>query len=140
MERKDYPPMKRNTITTGFLILCALLFSCNPFTYSQTISCPPNMDFEFGDLTSWRCEWGGGPGNSYGVSTGPSAPPPPSVPMSIIITPYIGSLPNLHHITSGTGTDLYGGFPVVCPGGGAHSLRTITDPDPTRISQVSRGQ
>jgi gliding motility-associated-like protein len=74
-------------------------------TYAQ-ISCPPNIDFEYGNFTNWF------------LDTGNCCP---------INTPYqTGALANRHVITSGTGTDPYGGFPIVCPGG-TYSLKLGND-------------
>ena len=38
-----------------------------------------------------------------------------------------GPVINRHTLTSGTGTDMYGGFPVVAPGGGNYSFKLGND-------------
>ncbi len=66
------------------------------------ISCPVNIDFEQG-LGNW---------NYY---TGTCCP---------IATPNLtGPVTNRHTLTTGNGVDPFGGFPVVAPGGGIHSLK-----------------
>ena len=71
---------------------------------SQAQSCPANIDFESG-LGTWIYYRGS-------VSAGPV--------YSLTATPPV---PGLHTLTGGSGTDPYGGFPVVAPGGGMHSLQ-----------------
>ena len=67
------------------------------------MSCPPNVDFEQGNYSNWS------------FYTGYCCP---------ISTPtFTGPLSNRHVLTSGAGTDIFGGFPVVAPGGGSYSLK-----------------
>lgn len=80
---------------TALLLIVGI--HCN---YAQT--CPSNVDFELGNFTNWSL--------SYGTCC----------PIS---TPSSGGINGRHVITSGTGTDPYGGFPVVAPGGGVYSMR-----------------
>ncbi|HXK91410.1 MAG TPA: hypothetical protein PLA75_04980, partial [Bacteroidales bacterium] len=63
-----------------------------------------NLDFEEGNFTGWTCQTG----INYGYPAGS----------------WTGSLPvaNRHTIETG-GTDPYGGFPKVAPGGGTYSVR-----------------
>ncbi len=72
--------------------------------------CPPNLDFELGDFTNWRCRSGivNSPG---GVNT--------------ITWTTNGVIPGLHTIISSatSGTDPYGGFPELCPNGSSYSVR-----------------
>jgi gliding motility-associated-like protein len=83
------------------LLLLILLLHTIP-AFAQ-FTCPPNIDFEDGNTGSWK------------FYTGTCCP---------IATPTLTTaLPNRHVITSGTGTDYYGGFPVVAPGGGTYSLK-----------------
>jgi gliding motility-associated-like protein len=94
------------------------------FPYSLSITNPPspilqpsctNMGFENNNFNGWI----GGYGNT--VSIGNQGDPTPGfVPSNYNTTT------NQHAITSGTGTDPYGGFPVVCPGLGSNSLRLGT--------------
>src|SRR5690606_21324695 len=75
-------------------------------------------DFEFGDFTSWEPFIGT-------ASPGVANPPAPAVPMTVVNNWQggLGVIAGRHTVTSGTGTDYYGGFPVVAPGGGSHSLK-----------------
>lgn len=77
----------------------------------QAVTCPPNIDFSFGNLNNWYC-W-------TGTSTIGSVPPRPVFSSPV----YTGPLTNRHEITSGTGVDPYGGFTVVAPGGGLFSAK-----------------
>jgi gliding motility-associated-like protein len=82
-------------------LLLTLLISAH--AYGQTNVCPPNINFEDGNLNHWL------------FSTGSCCP---------IVTPVnTGALPNRHVLTSGTATDQYGNFPIVAPGGGSYSLK-----------------
>src|SRR4051812_8977916 len=67
--------------------------------------CPPNIDFETGSTANW---------NYYMGSCCPISTPMPATSGG----PY-------YNLTSGTGTDAWGGFPIVAPGGGSHSLRLL---------------
>src|SRR5690606_2372230 len=95
-----------------------LLLSLCVSGYAQQIPCPPNLDFEFGDFTSWEPFIGT-------ASPGVANPPAPAVPMTVVNNWQggLGVIAGRHTVTSGTGTDYYGGFPVVAPGGGSHSLK-----------------
>lgn len=68
------------------------------------LSCPPNIDFEAGNTSSW---------NTY---VGTCCP---------IVTPTLTASPvaGRHDVTSGPTVDPYGGFPIVAPGSGLHSLK-----------------
>ncbi len=74
--------------------------------YSQN-SCPPNIDFELGNLSYWHYYVG----NCCPINTPTSTSP----------------VINRHTLTSGTGNDPYGGFPVVSPNGGSYSFRLGND-------------
>lgn len=85
-----------------------------------------NTDFEDGDLTGWQACSGWHP-------DGPSAAYPAGGPCV-----NSGSILGRHTITSGTGTDACGGFPVVAPGG-TYSLRlgnNSVNAEAERISQT----
>lgn len=76
---------------------------------SQAVTCPPNIDFSFGNLNNWYC-W-----------TGTSIP---GVTTPVFSSPvFSGPVTGRHDITSGTGTDPYGGFSVTAPGGGLFSAK-----------------
>lgn len=87
-----------------FLIFSAILFFVFvPKTYSQISFCPPNIDFEQGNLSNWE------------FYTGQCCP--------LNASTNTGAIANRHVLTSGSGTDPYGGFPIVAYGGGSYSLR-----------------
>src|SRR5687768_9972400 len=125
---------QKKSVLNRFIILFAILFFGKSIAYTQTIPCPPNLDFEFGDFTLWEPQSGGDglPGkDATGTLPGiqgvwaPAGANPAMCPglKSNDYTPVtIGPIANRHVITSG-GNDPFGGFPMVCPGGGAHSLR-----------------
>lgn len=84
-------------------LLCCLMVFFTPKTFSQTVSCPTNIDFELGNFTNWR------------LYTGTCC---------AINTPTLsGPVTNRHVITSGTAIDPFGGFPIVSPGSGSYSMR-----------------
>jgi len=76
---------------------------------AQPIPCPPNLDFETGTFALWTLYTGTYPGTN-GVWNAPGP-----------------AQPNIHEITSGSGVDPYGSFPVVAPGGGTYSLKLGND-------------
>lgn len=104
------------------LALIAAFFVLNPLQgFSQTLSCPPNIDWEFGDTTGWSAEWGDYPGAGVDVGT---APFPGGVPQTLITTPNNGFVAGRVDImTTAMGVDPFGGFPVVAPNGGQFSVR-----------------
>ncbi len=69
-----------------------------------TVSGCSNLDFEDGNFSNWTCQIGVNNGYPAGSWTG-------TLPVA-----------NRHTIVSG-GTDPYGGFPCVAPGGGSFSVR-----------------
>ncbi len=91
------------------LSLLVLLFLGFSFASKAQIACPSNIDFELGNTSIWSyyvgsCCSGGGAGTMTGwVGT--------------------AATPTRHTLMSGTGTDAYGFFPVVAPGGGSYSLQ-----------------
>ena len=77
---------------------------------AQPIPCPPNIDFETGTPYLWTMFIGSTTTtlNTYNpIWQLPGGPP----------------VPGRHTITSGSGTDPYGNFPVVAPGGGTYSIK-----------------
>lgn len=90
-------------------IICILIFLGNGLMSRGQGSCPPNIDFELGDLSYWHFFRGS-------VNLGPA--------FSLTACPPVFGL---HTLTAGTGTDLYGGFPIVDPGGGFYALRLGKD-------------
>lgn len=69
--------------------------------------CPPNLDFEQGNLSNWSFYTGTCCPINAANSTAP--------------------LGNRHVLMSGAGIDTYGRFPVVAPGGGSYSLKLGND-------------
>ncbi len=76
-------------------------------SYLATMAqCPVNIDFETGTYSNWiyyRGSVAAGPVYTLTSSTTPT--------------------PGMHQLTSGSGTDYYGGFPIVSPGGGLYSFK-----------------
>jgi gliding motility-associated-like protein len=79
--------------------------------YAQVTNCPPNIDFETGTYSNWT------------FYTGTCCP----ISTNTLTTP-ITAAPSRHLLTSGTTTDIYGGFPIVQPvGGGNYALKLGND-------------
>src|SRR5215203_601918 len=79
--------------------------------YGQGKTCPPNIDFELGDFSSWQCMVG----TTYTRGSQNVIDLTPSNPMMFrheIIT--AASLPTL---------DKFGKFPTLCPYGGGYSVK-----------------
>ncbi len=89
-----------------------ILLACLPF-FASAQTCEPNMDFELGTYSGWRYYIGSCcPGGAIAANTLVGTPPASTlIPCAFSLT---GS-PGI------TGTDRYGGFPVVGPG--LHSLK-----------------
>lgn len=86
-------------------LLLALIITANCTSLAQ---CPPNIDFELGDFTNWKCY--------TGTFVSPSQ-------LSLFASPPI---PNRHTINSsvpGSGLDPFGFFPIDCPNGSGKSVR-----------------
>ena len=108
------------------LLLTALMLLFSIYSFSQ---CPPNINFEYNNLTNWKCFKGT-------VSTGTGACPActPSIPTWNPTTP-VSPITNRHQITTGTGLDPYFlmspsvNCPIVCPWipGNQHSLKLGND-------------
>lgn len=88
------------------LLFFAVLFTSSA-ARTQILFCPENSGFEYGNFTHWL------------LYTGSCCP--------IVANNLTGAQPNRHVITSGNGTDPYGGFPVVSPGGGNYSMKLGND-------------
>jgi hypothetical protein len=129
--------MKHNYIPSGlagklFLLLAAAVCAFSPKLHAQM---PSNMDFSSGNFTNWTC-W-------VGYSTTGTATTGAAFTTATISAPIGGSAPgsgipgkSRHFITSGSDTDIYGGFPIVSPLGGSHSLRLGTDSIGARAERV----
>ena len=85
----------------------------NDSAYGQPF-CPQNIDFSFGNFNNWSCY------------TGTSQSSSPTGTYPIFANPFlsgpIAGPPNRHGLTTGAGTDYFGGFPIVAPGGGLYSM------------------
>lgn len=91
-------------------LLSFLIFSALRGAAQSAVVCPPNIDFELGNLNNWIC------------TGGTSAPGPSGT--AIFVPPFApGPQPTQHTITSGGAVDPFGLFPVVAPGGGLYSLK-----------------
>lgn len=92
------------------ILLSTFSFLCiTQASFSQT--CPPNIDFEQGDFSSWECFTG-----FTRVDSGKN---------KIVLTPS-NPIPGRHEIitaNSAIKTDPYGGFPTLCPYGGNFSAK-----------------
>ncbi len=99
--------MKRITSFIAFT-----LAFCN-ISLAQPIPCPPNIDFETGTFQLWTTFIGNSQStmNTYTAVWQGAAPP----------------VAGRHTITSGTSTNLWGGFPEVAPGGGSYSVKLGDD-------------
>ncbi len=91
-----------NFLSQSFIIFLLLLSIPKQLISQQNSTCPPNIDFELGNLNNWK------------PFTGSCCP---------INTGSAGASTGRHTIMSGTGTDPYGGFPVVPSGGGSYALK-----------------
>lgn len=94
-------------IRSAFLLF--LLAICYFPAGAQSSNCPPNLDFETGTYANWRFYTG----TCCGINTPNQTPP---------VTTFGKTR---HVLTTGTGVDYYGGFPVV--GAGAFSLKLGND-------------
>jgi hypothetical protein len=87
---------------------------------------PANLDFGMNNFTNWKC-WTGY-SNSGTAATGPVfGTPTLSGPLGGAPPGPMSTGKSRHAITSGTSTDYYGGFSIVCPSGGSYSARVGTD-------------
>ncbi len=102
----------------SFALFLAIGLSGSGAVFGQSVPCPPNIDFENGDLTNWEC-W-------LGVSA--TGSPVTGVTFN---SPFIsGPRPTRHIIQTATTPptlDPYGHFPVVPTGGGTYSLKIGRD-------------
>lgn len=81
--------------------------------------CPPNIDFEQGTLANWQCFIGE---NTVAIPT---------------VWTQVAPIPNRHTIVAaGSGTDPWGGFPVVSPTGGSYALKLGNDSAGAKTEKV----
>lgn len=90
------------------------LFLNTPLLLAQT--CPPNIDFEFGTFTNWKCYTGyvEAVGSENVISLFPSNGP-------------AFSRQTMYTATATIEKDPYGDFPINCPNGSGHSIRLGND-------------
>ena len=92
-----------------FLLTAITIFSISFSCFSQSINCPPNIDFETGNFNNWDCFIGT---TSYTGNTN-----------FITLTPS-GAIATRHELmTNPAILDNYGGFSTVCPYGGTTSVK-----------------
>ncbi|HEY0676849.1 MAG TPA: PKD domain-containing protein [Chitinophagaceae bacterium] len=96
--------MKPLTLTASF-VLCAL------FAFSQSTTCPPNIDFENGNFSNWECLIG----NTV-VVNGQNV-------INLTPSPPVGGRHEIIDSTRNPGLDFYGKFPILCPYGGRYSVK-----------------
>jgi gliding motility-associated-like protein len=96
------------------LLLAIISFIGLGMTSHAQLVCPPNIDFELGDLTGWSYFIGSCCPGGTAVATTPTTP----IACRHTLTKVTGSIG-----CAGGPLDAYGGFPVVAPGGGSYSLK-----------------
>ncbi|HTN47470.1 MAG TPA: hypothetical protein VL098_14060, partial [Flavipsychrobacter sp.] len=113
------------------VLLVALSLAFPAHSYSQSLACPPNIDFEFGNFLLWSCE------------IGTAQNPPPSTPpatVSFLNTAPSVPTPGRHTITSAaSGIDAYGGFSQLAPLGGNYSLKLGNNVTGAQAEKVKYG-
>jgi len=104
------------------LRLLGTLFIACTFSVSATaqVYCPPNIDFENGDLSQWNFYTG-----TYSTATLVLSPPTPVAPIACrhTLTSATGLIGCTTPVASVGPIDEYGGFPVLAPGGGSYSFK-----------------
>ncbi len=92
--------MNRTKTSLLILLFLGICFSSK----GQGSTCPPNIDWEYGDFSIWY----------YYIGTCC----PISTPTSVAASSYTGRF----QVTSGSAVDPCGFFPIVAPGGGSYSF------------------
>jgi hypothetical protein len=117
------------SVAAGLLLVVA---ACTEVD-AQTL--PTNIDFASANFNNWKV-W-------VGISATGTPASGASFTTGVISAPIGGNAPkrgainrSRHFITSGSDTDYYGGFPIVCPTGGPYSLRIGTDSNNFRAERV----
>lgn len=119
---RSFFPMKSGRVIVR--VLSAILIACSAGGALHAQSLPPNIDFALGNFNNWLCYVGYS--NTGTAATGPYFTSP-------VLS---GPLVNRHTITSGSGVDAVGGFPVVAPGGAPYSLKIGFDSISQRAERV----
>lgn len=96
-----------NPVNVIYILIIALSVTTGSNVHAQGDFCPPNINFESGNLSNWK------------LYTGVCCP--------INANTLTGAVAKRHVLTAGSGTDPYGGFPVVAPGAGMYSLKLGND-------------
>jgi gliding motility-associated-like protein len=113
-------PNAANTLLRSFAIMLSLLLTGASVANAQTsVVCPQNIDFSFGTFGNWTCYTGS-------VATGPA--------FTLSVS---GPTAGRHDLTTGAGTDPYGGFNEVAPGGGLFSARIGNDNTGAEAEMIS---
>src|SRR5438045_3136025 len=102
----------------SLFLFIGLCFMGTGTLYGKSVPCPPNIDFENGNLGNWQC-W-------VGVSATGSS----TTGVTFNTPVNSGPLPNRHTLVTyatAADTDFYGGFRVTPPGGGTYSLKLGKD-------------
>lgn len=94
------------------------LIAGSAYTSNAQLVCPPNIDFERGDLTGWSFFTGSYTGGTPTADI-PSAP----IACRHTLTKTSGLIGCTTPAVAVGPIDQYGGFPVVAPGGGSYSMR-----------------
>jgi gliding motility-associated-like protein len=104
------PKAATNVLRSFAIVLSLVLSGLSPAKAQTSVVCPQNIDFSFGNFNNWLCY-------TMTVATGP-----------IYSTPILsGPTPGRHELMTGLGTDQYGGFNEVAPGGGLFSVKVGND-------------
>jgi gliding motility-associated-like protein len=101
-----------------YVLLLVLFVAVNTGLKAQ---CPPNIDFELGDFTGWKCY----SGTFNGVVSMNPFPIPPA--------------PGRHDMISAStvpANDQWGNFPKLCPNGSNHSIRIGLETTGTTADRV----
>jgi len=107
--------MKSNPMKILRVLCLILLLSAMSVKTDAQITCPPNIDFELGNLSNWN--FGTGLFTTLAsLSTGVTPSPP--IACRHTLTSAAGLIG-----CAGGATDPIGGFPVLAPGSGSYSFR-----------------
>lgn len=96
------------------------------FTPLRGQDCPPNIDFESGDFTNWKCYTGhvAAIANENEISLIESGGP-------------VSNRHTMYSSATNPGNDQYGGFPIMCPNGSGYSIRLGNDLGGTEAEGIS---
>ena len=114
---------KRNLLKVSIYLVSTILIS---LCFINPVKAQPNLGFEYNSFRFWRCYYDGGinqPTSNGVINTTDSLLfKGATYYKAAAATPY-------QVITTGTGTDIYGKYPVVCPfpGSGKHSAKLGDD-------------